>query len=55
MNDDQKLRFAKRILDQHFGIRDITGKAICATCQDTEFPCDAALLARDVQIEVLAR
>lgn len=56
MNDDQKLRFAQRILDQHFGIRDMDGRAVCATCGlGVEFPCDAAILARDVKDGVLAR
>jgi hypothetical protein len=55
MNDDQRLTFAQTVLDQHFGIRDADGKAVCSTCRNTEFPCYPALLARDVKDEVLAR
>lgn len=63
MNDDDRLKLAKNVLDHHFGINEYDGtgkrisdKVICATCDaPTPWPCSASLLAEAVQEEVLAR
>ena len=56
-NDGNIIKRAKRVLDMHFGVRNTDGDTVCARCGslDVAWPCEAATLAQDVQIAVLAR
>jgi hypothetical protein len=65
MDDEKMLRLSREVLQHHYGTSkyDLTGKKIdglcCWTCgtiaEPVDWPCPPALLAQEVQVQVLSR
>lgn len=53
MRQNEERTLTREVLDQHFGLRE-SGRAVCATCKDTPWPCPPARLAQSVQERLLA-